>query len=114
MILVGTSFTCAPASADAHRRSVELLAGQPLPAQPEHRPLGLFDVGEDVTRHRFRATAPGAAMEREDPLAVRLPTNQHVFPRERSTPHDIEKCLQVGAMMSDRAAPELGNEFRIY
>src|SRR6476619_4700921 len=114
MILVGTSFTCAPASADAQRRSVELLAGQPLPAQPEHRPLGLFDVGEDITRHGYRRATADAAMAREDPLAVRLQANQHVFPRERLIPQDIKKSLQVGAVMSDRAAQELGNEFRIY
>jgi hypothetical protein len=53
-------------------------------------------------------------MAREDPLAVRLQANQHVFPRERLIPQDIKKSLQVGAVMSDRAAQELGNEFRIY
>jgi hypothetical protein len=52
-------------------------------------------------------------MAREDPLAVRLPANQHVSPRERLIPQDIEKSLQVGAVMSNRAAQELGDEIRI-
>ena len=101
-------------SPSAHGPSIELLAGQPLPAQSEDRPLGLFNVGEDITGHRHWGATADTAMEREDPLAVRLQANQHAFPRERLIPQDIKKSLQVRAVMSDRSAQELGNEFRIY